>query len=46
MKILKIVEWLLCVSIMKARAFIEICVYYWIWISEFAHIAVSIYYLF
>ena len=26
--------------------FIEVCVYYWIWISGFAHIAVPIYYLF
>ena len=27
-KILKIVEWSLCVLITKAKAFIEVCVYY------------------
>ena len=45
-KILKIVEWPSCVSIAEAKVFIEVCVYYWIWISGFAHIAVLIYYLF
>ena len=45
-KVLKIVKWPPCVSIAEARAFIEVCVYYRIWISGFAHIAVPIYYLF
>ena len=45
-KILKIVEWSSCVSIVKAKMFIEVCVYYWIWISEFTHITAPIYYLF
>ena len=45
-KILKIVEWLLCISIVKTKVFIEVCVYYQIWISGFAHITAPIYYLF
>ena len=45
-KILKIVEWLPCASIAEAKMFIEVCMYYQIWIAEFAHITASIYYLF
>ena len=45
-KILKIIKWSLCASIAETKAFIEVCVYYQIWISEFVHITASIYYLF
>ena len=45
-KIVKIVEWSLCMNIIKARAFIEICMYYWIWIKNFVIITQFIYILF
>ena len=45
-KIVKIVEWLLCINIIEAKAFIEICMYYWIWIKDFVIIAQFIYVLF
>ena len=45
-KIAQIVNWPLCANITKARAFIEVCVYYQIWIKDFAIIAQSIYFLF
>ncbi len=45
-KIAKIIEWSSCMNITEARVFIEVCVYYWIWIKNFAIIAQSIYMLF
>ena len=45
-KIVKIVEWLLCMNITEARVFIEVCMYYWIWIKNFVIIAQLIYILF
>ena len=34
-KIAKIVVWSPCTNITEARAFIEVCIYYWIWIKDF-----------
>ena len=45
-KVLKIVKWSFCQNIENACAFIELCVYYWLWIKNFAMIAASIYNLF
>ncbi len=45
-KVIKILEWPPCNSVMEARAFIGICVYYRIWIECFAMIAAPIYALF
>src|SRR5215471_8031862 len=45
-KIAQIVNWPPCANITEARAFIEVCVYYQIWIKDFAIIAQSIYFLF
>ena len=45
-KILKIIEWSSCALIAEVKAFIKVCMYYWIWILKFVHIAVLIYYLF
>ena len=45
-KIIKIVEWSLCKNVNEARAFIEICVYYRIWILRFVLVAKLIYRLF
>ena len=36
----------MCINIIEARAFIEVCVYYWIWIKDFVIIAQLIYILF
>ena len=45
-KITKIIEWSSYTNIIKMRAFIEICMYYWIWIKNFTVIAQLIYVLF
>ena len=46
MKVAKIIEWRHCRSVTEARAFIGVCVYYRIWIPEFASIARPIFRLF
>ena len=45
-KIAKIVKWSLCMNITETRAFIEVCMYYQIWIKNFVIIAQLIYILF
>jgi hypothetical protein len=45
-KVIKILEWKACLDVKDARAFIGVCVYYWIWIKGFSIIAEPIYYLF
>ncbi len=45
-KIIKILEWHLCHDITSAQAFIEVCVYYRVWIENFVLIAASIFPLF
>jgi len=45
-KTLKLVDWLLCNNIEDIHVFIDLCVYYWLWIKKFAFIAASIYDLF
>ena len=45
-KVLKIVKWSLCWSIKDIQAFIELCVYYQLWIKKFVIIVVSIFDLF
>ena len=42
-KIIKIVKWSVCTNVAKAREFIEMCVYYRIFIEKFIIIFVSIY---
>ena len=45
-KVLKIIDWPACTDITTARAFMGVCVYYRIWIENFALIATPIYHLF
>ncbi len=45
-KIIKILEWCLYHDVTSAWAFIEVCVYYWMWIKNFVLIAASIFQLF
>jgi RNase H-like domain found in reverse transcriptase/Integrase zinc binding domain/Reverse transcriptase (RNA-dependent DNA polymerase) len=45
-KIIKILEWGPCANITDARAFIGVCVYFRIWVSEFSLVAEPIYRLF
>ena len=45
-KIVKIVKWLLYMNIIEAKVFIEVCMYYWIWIKNFIIITQLIYVLF
>ena len=45
-KVIKIVDWPPCQDVSGARAFIGVCVYYRIWIFEFAIVAEPIYRLF
>ena len=42
-KIIKILEWSSCRDVSKVRTFINVCVYYRIWIMNFVIIASSIY---
>ena len=42
-KIIKIVKWSICTNVAEAREFIEMCVYYRIFIEKFVIIFVSIY---
>ena len=44
-KIIKIVKWFVCTNVAKVRKFIEICVYYRIFIENFVIVFVSIYML-
>ena len=45
-KVLKIVEWSSCWSTEDVQTFIELCVYYWLWIKKFVMIVAPIYDLF
>ncbi len=45
-KVLKILDWPECTDITSARAFMGVCVYYRIWIKDFAQVAFLIYHLF
>ncbi len=45
-KVLKIVQWRLCQNLKKAHVFIDLCVYYQLWINQFIIILLSIYNLF
>ena len=45
-KISKIVNWLSCENITEIRIFIEIYIYYWIWIENFVIVAQSIFVFF
>ncbi len=45
-KIIKILEWCFCHNVTSVWAFIEVCVYYWVWIENFVLIAASIFQLF
>ena len=42
-KIIKILKWSSCRNIFEIRAFIEVCVYYKIWVMNFVIIVVFIY---
>ena len=42
-KVIKILEWPICTDASSARAFIGVCVYYRIWILDFAIVAEPIY---
>ena len=42
-KIDKIMKWKQCQDVIEVRVFIDICVYYWIFIEKFAQIVKSIY---
>ena len=42
-KIIKILKWFSCRDVSEIRAFIEVCVYYRIWIMNFVIIAAFIY---
>ena len=44
-KVLKILDWPECTDVTSARAFIGVCVYYRIWIKNFAQVAAPIYHL-
>ena len=44
-KVLKILDWLECTNTTSARAFLGVCVYYRIWIRNFAQVASPIYHL-
>ncbi len=45
-KIIKILEWIHYNNVSEARVFIGVCVYFHIWIRDFAIVAVAIYKLF
>ena len=45
-KIVKILKWSTCQNLLTAWAFLEVCVYYRIWISNFSIMIKSIYQLF
>ncbi len=45
-KVLKILDWPKCTDVTSARAFMGICVYYRIWIKDFAQVASPINHLF
>ena len=42
-KVIKIFKWFFCFNVSKVRAFIDVCVYYRIWIMNFFIIAALIY---
>ena len=45
-KIIKILDWLFCRSATEAKGFIKFCVYYCLWVKDFAFIAEPIYIFF
>ena len=45
-KVLKILDWPECTNITSARVFMGVCVYYRIWIKNFAQVASPLYHLF
>ena len=45
-KIIKIVKWSFCVDVLETRTFIDVCVYYRIWVKNFVLMIESIYRLF
>ena len=45
-KIIKIVKWSFCVDVFETRTFIDVCVYYRIWVKNFVLMIESIYRLF
>ncbi len=45
-KVLKIFDWPECTDVTSTRAFMGVCVYYRIWIKDFAQVASPIYHLF
>ncbi len=45
-KVLKILDWPECIDVTSARAFMGVCVYYQIWIKNFAQFASPIYHQF
>ncbi len=44
-KIIKILEWLYCDSVTEARVFLDVYIYFRIFVLGFAIVAASIYYL-
>ena len=44
-KVIKILDWKPCTDVTEVRAFLGVCVYYRIWISDFIVIIVPLYYL-
>ena len=45
-KIVKILDWPPCRSATEAKEFVGLCVYYYLWVKDFAFIAEPIYILF
>ena len=45
-KVIKILEWPACKNVTEGKAFIGVCVYYRIWIKDFAMVAAPVYQLF
>ncbi len=45
-KVIKILEWVYCDNISEARVFISVCMYFRIWIRDFAIVTAVIYKLF
>ena len=44
-KVLKILDWPKCTDITSVRAFLGVCVYFWIWIKNFAQVPSFIYHV-
>ena len=45
-KILKIIDWLIPINLIKTKVFLGICIYYYIWIIKFIIMAAPLYILF